>query len=76
MTRAKSNMDSSRLYSAASDRSNGIICDQTIRLDGFRSSEYYPEHRRRIRFNDPDTEKKLAFPTNHHLLSAAIVCAL
>ena len=76
MTRAKSNMDSSRLYSAASDRSNGIICDQTIRLDGFRSSEYYPEHLRRIRFNDPDTEKKLTFLTNHHLLPAAIVCAL
>ncbi len=76
VTRAKSNMDSSRLYSAASDRSNGIICDQTIRLDGFRSSEYYPEHLRRIRFNDPDTEKKLTFLTNHHLLPAAIVCAL
>lgn len=76
VTRAKSNMDSSRLYSATSDRSAGIICDQTIRLDGFRSSESYPEHLRRIRFNDPDTEKKLTFLTNHHLLPAAIVCAL
>ncbi len=76
VTRAKSNMDSSRLYSAASDRSNGIICDQSIRLDGFRSSESYPEHLRRIRFNDPNTEKKLTFLTNHHLLPAPIICAL
>jgi hypothetical protein len=30
VTRAKSNMDAHRVYSAAADRTTGIICDQTI----------------------------------------------
>src|SRR5271170_2233841 len=33
VTRAKSNMNAHRVYSAPSDRSIGIICDQTIALD-------------------------------------------
>ena len=35
VTRAKSNIDAHRVYSAPTDRSTGIICDQTISLDGF-----------------------------------------
>ena len=34
VTRAKSNIDAHRVYSAPTDRSTGIICDQTISLDG------------------------------------------
>ena len=34
VTRAKSNMAAHRVYSAPSDRAAGIICDQTIALDG------------------------------------------
>ena len=34
VTRAKSNMDAHRVYSAPTDRATGIICDQTISLDG------------------------------------------
>lgn len=30
VTRAKSNLDARRVYSAATDRATGIICDQTI----------------------------------------------
>jgi hypothetical protein len=33
VTRAKSNMDAHRVYSAPADRAAGIICDQTIALD-------------------------------------------
>src|SRR5712691_2946031 len=32
VTRAKSNMDAHRVYSTATDRTTGIICDQTIAL--------------------------------------------
>jgi hypothetical protein len=39
---AKSNMDARRVYSAATDRSTGIICDQTIALNGYYSSRDYP----------------------------------
>jgi Domain of unknown function (DUF4372)/Transposase DDE domain len=34
VTRAKSNLDAHRLYSAPTDRTTGIICDQTIALNG------------------------------------------
>ena len=76
VTRAKSNMDAHRVYSAATDRADGIICDQTIALDGNLARRNYPEHLRRIRFHDPDTGKTLVFITNNFTLSAATVCAL
>ena len=40
-TRAKSNIDAHRVYSAPTDRSTGIICDQTISLDGFYTRQDY-----------------------------------
>jgi hypothetical protein len=76
VTRAKSNIDARRLYSAPSDRANGIICDQTIMLAGIQTSQLYPEHLRRIRFKDPESGKTLVFLTNQRMLSAATICAL
>ena len=76
VTRAKSNMAAHRIYSKPTDRQSGIICDQTIILDGYNSRRDYPEHLRRIRYNDIETGKALVFMTNHHLLPAATVCAL
>ncbi len=76
VTRAKTNMDARRLYSAPTDRSTGLICDQTIALNGFYSSQHYPQHLRRIRFKDPETSKTLVFLTNHFQLPAATICAL
>jgi hypothetical protein len=76
VTRAKANMDASRIYSAPSDRANGIICDQTIALAGVQTSQHYPEHLRRIRFKDPETGKTLVFLTNQRTLPASTICAL
>src|SRR5438874_2811234 len=76
ITRAKSNMHARRLYSTPSDRSKGIICDQTIVLAGIQTSQLYPEHLRRIRFKDAETGKTLVFITNQRTLSAATICAL
>jgi len=76
VTRAKSNLDARRLYSAEVDRSTGIICDQTIALNGFYSARHYPGHLRRIRFKDPDSGKTLVFVTNNFALPAATICAL
>ena len=61
VTRAKSNIDAHRVYSAPTDRSTGIICDQTISLDGFYTRQDYPELLRRIRFKDPESGKTLVF---------------
>ena len=78
VTRAKSNMDARRVYSAPTDRAAGIICDQTIALDGCpRPAKDYPEHLRRIRFKDPETGKTLVFLTNQFArLPASTICAL
>jgi len=76
VTRAKRNMDARRLYSAPVDRSNGLICDQTVALNGYLSSQHYPAYLRRIRYRDPDTGKGLVFLTNHTLSSAMTICLL
>src|ERR1700674_5235135 len=76
VTRAKSNMDAHRVYSAPVDRTTGIICDQTIALDGHYTSQHYPEHLRRIRLRDTETGKTLVFLTNQFGLPAATICAL
>ena len=76
VTRAKSNLKAHRVYSAQTDRSTGVICDQTIALDGFYTSQDYPTHLRRVRFNDPETGRSLVFLTNQTILPAATICAL
>jgi len=76
VTRAKSNLDARRLYSAASDRAQGIIADQTIVLNGYVSSQLYPAHLRRIRFKDRATDKTLVFLTNQFAHSPQTIAAL
>ena len=69
-------MKAHRVYSSKTDRSTGIICHQTISLDGHATSKSYPDHLRRIRFRDPETSKTLIFLTNNFILPAATICAL
>src|SRR5277367_3528604 len=76
VTRTKSNMNAHRVYSAATDRTTGIICDQSIALDGHYTSKNYPEHLRRIRFRDAKSSKTLVFLTNHCALPALTIVAL
>jgi len=76
VTRAKSNLDAHRVYSAPADRSAGVICDQTIAMDGYLTQRHYPAHLRRIRFKDPETGKTLIFLTNQVTLPALTICAL
>ena len=76
VTRAKSNTDFRRVYSAPSDREQGIICDQTVALSGFYSQQKYPDHLRRVRFKDIETGKTLIFLTNLFGPPAATICAL
>jgi hypothetical protein len=76
VTRAKLNLDAHRVYSAPSDRAAGVICDQTIALDGHLTRRDYPAHLRRIRFRDAETGKTLVFLTNQVTLPALTICAL
>jgi len=76
VTRAKTNTNLRRIYSAPSDRAQGIICDQTVALSGFYSQKSYPHHLRRIRFKDPETGKTLIFLTNLFGPPPITVCEL
>ena len=76
VTRAKSNLDAHRVYSAPSDRRTGVICDQRIALDGFYTKQDYPAPLRRIRFKDPKSAKTLVFLTNQMTWPASTICAL
>jgi hypothetical protein len=76
VTRAKRNLDARRVYSSPADKQRGILADQTIALNQYRSHRDYPSHLRRIRFRDPETGKNLVFLTNQFTLPAVTVCAL
>jgi hypothetical protein len=76
VTRAKSNLNAHRVYSNTVDRTTGLICDQTIALDGVCTQKNYPEHLRRIRFKDPESGKTFAFLSNNLDLPALTICGL
>jgi IS4 transposase len=76
VTRAKRNMDARRVYSTATDRTTGVICDQLIAMNGYYIAKDYPEHLRRVRFKDPETGKNLVFLTNNTTLPALTIAAL
>ena len=76
VTRAKRGMNARRVYSAPTDRSTGVICDQMIALNNFYVSKYYPEQLRRIRFKDPESGKTLVFLTNNTTLPPLTIAAL
>jgi hypothetical protein len=76
VTRAKSNLDASRIYSEQVDKQTGVLADQSIALNGYDSRKDYPSHLRRIRFHDPLTDKDLVFLTNQFTLPATTICAL
>ena len=76
VTRAKRGMNARRVYSAATDRTTGVICDQRIALNGFYVRQDYPEHLRRVKFKDPDSGKTLVFLTNNMTLPPLTIAAL
>ena len=76
VTRAKRGMNARRVYSTATDRTTGVMCDQLIALNGFYVDKDYPEHIRRIRFKDPESGKTLVFLTNNTTLAPLIIAAL
>ena len=74
--RAKSNLDFRRIASVVTDRSSGVLCDQTIFLRGAKTSQRYPEKLRRIKYHDSESDKTLVFLTNNFSLSPAIIADL
>ncbi len=76
VTRAKNTLQVQRLYSRPVDKSTGLLCDQTVVLTGFYSRKNYPDKLRRIRYRDPDTQKRFVFLTNNFTLAPLTIARL
>lgn len=76
VTRAKDNMNYRRIYSAKSNRVKGVMCDQTIMLNGFYSAKDYPDKIRRVKFYDKETNNEFDFITNNFKISSLQVALL
>jgi hypothetical protein len=76
VTRAKKNFQFRRVISYEVDKTTGVQCDQTILLKWFYSVKGYPERLRRVRFLDPQTQKRLVFLTNNFVLPAKTIADL
>ena len=76
VTRARKRFACRRLYSAAVDRTTGIICDQVVTLSNPIPRAGYPDKLRRIRYFDPQQQRRLIFLTNNFILPPLAVAQL
>jgi len=65
ISRAKDNFNFRRISSVKTDKTHGIICDQTVKLNGIKSSVYYPEILRRIKYFDQEQQRTFVFLMNN-----------
>jgi len=76
VTRAKDNMNYRRLYSHPIDKTKGVLCDQTVMLNGYYAAKDYPQKMRRIKFKDEQTGKTFIFLSNNVHLAANEIALL
>jgi hypothetical protein len=76
LTRAKTNLDYTRIGYRKVDKTTGLRSDQTIVLRGPRTSQEYPVPLRRVSYYDADTNKRLVFLTNNFMFDAIIIAQL
>jgi hypothetical protein len=76
VVRAKKNMKYRVLERKITDKTKGVICDQTIVLTDPITSTKYPEPLRRIRYFDEETGNTLVFLTNNFKLAPLTIAAL
>jgi hypothetical protein len=74
--RAKSNTRFRRRYSQPPDRSQGVLCDQTVVLTGPKTALDYPQPLRRVKFHDTGTAKTFDFLTNNFAIPAPTIAEL
>jgi hypothetical protein len=76
ITRAKINLQASRLESHPVEPGSGVRSDQIIRLRFPKSLEHYPDRLRRISYRDWEQNKALVFLTNNFDLPALTIAQL
>jgi hypothetical protein len=73
---AKENFQFVRITSSPIEEGSGIRCDQMIRLKNQKVSMAYPEHLRRIKYHDNETQTEFVFLTNDFEISALDVARI
>jgi hypothetical protein len=58
------------------DKSTGLRSDQTIVLQGRRTSHFYPTPLRRVAYYDAEHDRRLVFMTNNFELPALTIARL
>lgn len=76
VTRAKDNFRFVRKSSNKVNKSNGVMCDQTIKAKGYYTVKDYPDTLRRVKFFDQETNSHLTFLTNNFSLPAEQIALL
>ena len=74
--RAKKNLDYARRSYRHVDPSTGLRSDQTILLQGPKSSRLYPDPLRRISYFDAETNRRFVFLTNNFVLPPLTIALL
>ncbi len=76
ITRARKDFRYRRIVSRPVEQDSGVQCDQTIALYWFYSRKGHPTALRRIRYRDPQQDKRLVFLTNNFDLPAKVIADL
>lgn len=76
VVRSKDNLQYTRRYSRAHDRTTGVRSDQTILLTGPKSSLFYPVELRRVSYHALDIDRRFVFLTNNFSVSPQTIAAL
>jgi transposase len=74
--RARANLDYSRISYRTVDKTAGLRSDQTITLQGPKTSLNYPMPLRRIGYYDATNDRKFVFLTNNFMLDAMVIAQL
>jgi hypothetical protein len=74
--RAKKNLNFRRQTTHPVDKKTGLRSDQTIMLNGYKSSTEYPDSLRRIHYLDLETNQRFIFLTNNFDLPALVIAQL
>ena len=74
--RSKANLSFERVSAVKSDKNNGILCDQRIKLKGTLSLEKYEKEFRRIKYYDSEQKRSYIFLSNNMTLPASEIALL
>lgn len=76
VTRAKDNFQFKRVRSSKPNKLKGIICDQIVKLKGYKSLKMYPENLRRVKFFDSEQQRLFVFISNNFAQDATDIAML